>query len=157
MTCHVFHVWVVQVVTNQWITEIFHMNTDLVGAAGLKTKRDKAVPICFFYHFIMGDCIFSMFPVYGPFDDGSFLAPERSLDGSFGRCDRTSCNREILPVDFPVFCHVRENTATDQMLGHNGKSRSIPVQTVATPENERFSLRLKVVSQSICYRVCVII
>ena len=60
------------------------MNTDLVGAAGLKTKRDKAVPICFFYHFIMGDCIFSMFPVYGPFDDGSFLAPERSLDGSFG-------------------------------------------------------------------------
>ena len=54
------------------------MNTDLVGAAGLKTKRDKAVPICFFYHFIMGDCIFSMFPVYGSFDDGSVLAPERS-------------------------------------------------------------------------------
>lgn len=68
LTCHVLHVWVVQVVTNQWITEIFHMNTDLVGAAGLKTKRDKAVPICFFYHFIMGDCIFSMFPVYGPSD-----------------------------------------------------------------------------------------
>ena len=49
------------------------------------------------------------------------------------------------------------NTATDQMLGNNGKSRSIPVQTVAAPENERLSLRLKIISQSICYGICVII
>ena len=85
LTCHVLHVWVVQVVTNQWITEIFHMNTDLVGAASLKTKWDKAVPICFFYHFIMRGCFFSMFPVYGALNDGSFLTSKWSTDGSFWR------------------------------------------------------------------------
>ena len=74
LTCHVLHVWVVQVVTNQWITEIFHMNTDLVGAAGLKTKRDKAVPIVFFYSMIMGDCRFAVFKIHCTLNDGTWFS-----------------------------------------------------------------------------------
>ena len=44
----VFHVRVVEVISNQGIAQIFHMDTDLMGAAGFQLKGDQAVPIFFF-------------------------------------------------------------------------------------------------------------
>lgn len=43
-----FHVRVVEVISNQGIAQIFHMDTDLMGAAGFQLKGDQAVPIFFF-------------------------------------------------------------------------------------------------------------
>ena len=42
-----FHVRVVEVISNQGIAQIFHMDTDLMGAAGFQLKGDQAVPIFF--------------------------------------------------------------------------------------------------------------
>ena len=49
-----FHVRVVEVISNQGIAQIFHMDTDLMGAAGFQLKGDQAVPIFFFYQFLKG-------------------------------------------------------------------------------------------------------
>lgn len=31
-----FHIWIIQVITDQWKAKVFHMNTDLMGTACLK-------------------------------------------------------------------------------------------------------------------------
>lgn len=67
-----FHVRVVEVISNQGIAQIFHMDTDLMGAAGFQLKGDQAVPIFFFYQFIMGDGFFSMVKNLSTFSAGSF-------------------------------------------------------------------------------------
>ena len=69
-----FHVRVVEVVSDQGIAQVFHMDTDLMGAAGFQLKGDQAVPIFFFYQFIMGDGFFSMVKIYGALNDGAFFA-----------------------------------------------------------------------------------
>ena len=45
---HELHVRIVEIIPNQWKTEIFHMNTNLMGTARLQMKGDKTVPVFLF-------------------------------------------------------------------------------------------------------------
>ena len=53
----IFHIRVIQIITDKRMPDIFHMNTDLMGAARLQDKGDEAVPVFFFYDAIVGDCV----------------------------------------------------------------------------------------------------
>lgn len=92
-----FHVRVVEVISNQGIAQIFHMDTDLMGAAGFQLKGDQAVPIFFFYQFIMGDGFFSMVKIYGALNDGAFFAGKRCCDGSCGWGEITLYDCQVFP------------------------------------------------------------
>lgn len=49
LSLDVFHIWVVQVVSDKGKAQIFHMDTDLMSAACLQDKGDEAVSVLFFY------------------------------------------------------------------------------------------------------------
>ena len=76
-----FHIGIVQVVSDEGMSDIFHMNTDLMGTACLQDKRDKAVPAFFFCDTIMGHGSLSVFKVDLPFN-------ERTAGPADGRVDR---------------------------------------------------------------------
>jgi len=133
----VFHVRVVEVISNQGIAQIFHMDTDLMGAAGFQLKGDQAVPIFFFYQFIMGDGFFSMVKIYGALNDGAFFAGKRCCDGSCGWGEVTLYDCQVFPVYQAFFCHIGHNAGADQVFGNYGKSGGIPVQAVAATEDKR--------------------
>ena len=46
------------------LSAIFHMNSDLMGAACLQFQGDKAVPVFFFQNMVMGDGPFSRLKVH---------------------------------------------------------------------------------------------
>ena len=98
-----FHVRVVEVVSDQGIAQVFHMDTDLMGAAGFQLKGDQAVPIFFFYQFIMGDGFFTMIKIYGAFNDGAFFAGKRGCDGSNRWGEVTLYDGQVFPVYQSLF------------------------------------------------------
>ena len=102
-----FHVRVVEVISNQGIAQIFHMDTDLMGAAGFQLKGDQAVPVFFFYQFIMGDGFFSMVKIYGAFDDGAFFTGKRGCDGHCRRGEVTLYDCQVFPVYQAFFLSYR--------------------------------------------------
>lgn len=55
LTGNVFHVRVVEIVSDQRIAQIFHMDPDLMGAAGLQAQGDQAVPVSYGDNLIVGD------------------------------------------------------------------------------------------------------
>ena len=75
LTLYQFHVRVIKIITDQGITQIFHMNSYLMGAAGFQNQGDQAVPVFFVQNFVMGNSGFSVFKIHRPFDDRAFLAP----------------------------------------------------------------------------------
>ena len=53
LSAYVFHIRVIQVISNQWETQMFHMDADLMCPAGLKLQRDQTVSVGFFYKSVM--------------------------------------------------------------------------------------------------------
>ena len=47
-----FHIRIIERISDQRIAQIFHMDPDLVGAAGFQCQADQAVSVFFFQHFI---------------------------------------------------------------------------------------------------------
>ena len=73
LSCHKFHVGVIQIVPDQRKAEIFHVNTDLVCAAGLQLEREETVPIFFFYDSVMRDGMFTVLEIHHTLYDGAGL------------------------------------------------------------------------------------
>ena len=48
LSTHKFHIRIVEIISNQRKTEIFHMNTNLMGTTRFQMKGDKAVPVFLF-------------------------------------------------------------------------------------------------------------
>ena len=82
LSAYVFHIRVIQVISNQWETQMFHMDADLMCPAGLKLQRDQTVSVGFFYKSVMCDGFFTVFKINRAFDDGAFFSGKRSTDGS---------------------------------------------------------------------------
>ena len=148
-----FHVRVVEVVSDKGIAQVFHMDTDLMGAAGFQLKGDQAVPIFFFYQFIMGDGFFTMFKIYGAFNNGAFFAGKRGCDGSCGWGEVTFYDGQVFPVYQAFFGHIGHDAGADQVFGNYGEPGGIPVQAVAAAEDKRLSLILVVPCQGIGERI----
>ena len=73
LSAYVFHIRVIQVISNQWETQMFHMDADLMCPAGLKLQRDQTVSVGFFYKSVMCDGFFTVFKINRAFDDGAFF------------------------------------------------------------------------------------
>ena len=157
LTGNVFHVRVVEIVSDQRIAQIFHMDPDLMGAAGLQAQGDQAVPVSYGDNLIVGDRGLAFLPVYNPFDDGAFPAGERGSDGAGFRHDMSSCYSQVFPADFFALGHGGQDTGADQMFCHHGKAGGVPVQTVAAAEDEGFPLLQVVPGQAICQRVGIVV
>ena len=56
-----FHIGIVKIVSNEGMTDMFHMNTDLMGTARLQGKGDKAVPVFFLQDALGVDPLFTVF------------------------------------------------------------------------------------------------
>lgn len=78
LSAYVFHIRVIQVISNQWETQMFHMDADLMCPAGLKLQRDQTVSVGFFYKSVMCDGFFTVFKINRAFDDGAFFSGKRS-------------------------------------------------------------------------------
>lgn len=52
----VFHVGVIQIISDERISKVFHVYADLVGTTCFQAKRDKAVSVLFVDNIIMSDC-----------------------------------------------------------------------------------------------------
>ena len=83
------------------------MDTDLMGAAGFQLKGDQAVPVFFFYQFIMGDGFFTMIKIYGAFNNGAFFAGKRGCDGSSRWGEVTLYDCQVFPVYQAFFLSYR--------------------------------------------------
>ena len=105
LSCNMFHVGIIQIIANEWKTKVAHVDPDLMGAAGLQTEGDKAVPVFFIHDMEVCDRLFSIFKIYRPFNDRSGFAAKRRIDRAFGRCDRTFADSEVFPVDTPLLYH----------------------------------------------------
>ena len=93
---NVFHIWVVEVVSDQRKSNVFHMDADLMGTSGAETKRDQAVAVFLFKKLIVCYSCFTVIKVYGPLDDRTVLAAERSGDD-------TGFRSQMPAYDCPVF------------------------------------------------------
>ena len=56
----VFHIGVIQIISDKRIPEVFHMYAYLMGTAGFQAKGDKAVPVFFVNNFIVSDCLLAV-------------------------------------------------------------------------------------------------
>ena len=157
LTTNVAHVRIVEIISDQWISQMLHMNADLVCASGLKLQCDQTVMSGRFYNMIMGDSGFAVIPVHHTLDDGAGFSAEWGRDGaSFGRYVSRG-NGKVFPVDFPASGHRRENSGTDQMFCHDSKSGGIPIQSVTASEDKWLVLLLVVPRQCIGHCIIVII
>ena len=134
---HVFHIRIIQIIADQWKSQIFHMNTDLMGTAGFEPQRDQTVSVRCLYELIVCNGFFSVFKINHALNDGSFFSGKRSTDDTGRGSDTAFYNGKIFPVYFSVFCHGRKDTSADQMLGYDGQAGSVTVQTVAAAEDEK--------------------
>ena len=65
----VFHIRIIEIVSDKRKTDVLHMDADLMGTAGLENERDKAVPVFFAYFSEMSDSVFTVLIVDPPFDE----------------------------------------------------------------------------------------
>lgn len=77
-----FHIRVVKVISDKGETEIFHMDSDLMGSTCFQTKGNKAEPVFFFQNLIVGNGAFSVFKIYHTLNDRAGLSGEGSGDGA---------------------------------------------------------------------------
>ena len=94
MQCLPFHLLILRVIeeiTDQGMTDKFHMDTDLMGSPGLKMKRDQGEPIFVVQSFKMGDGMFSLGKIYAAGDDRIPL----SCNGSIDEIGRASCRERV--------------------------------------------------------------
>ena len=153
----VLHIGIVKIISDQGKTEIFHVDADLVRAAGFQAERNQAVQAGFVYDLIMGDCRFSVFKIHHPLDNAAWFAAERCANGSGRRCQSAPDNGQIFPVDFSALSHFGQNGCGEGVFGDNGKAGRVPIQTVAAAKNKGFVLPGKIPGQSICQRIVPIV
>ena len=145
-----FHIRIIEGISDQRIAQIFHMDTDLMGAAGFQCQADQAVPVFFFQHFIVSNGRFAMFKVDGTLDDGAVLSSQWSGDGSGGGSDPAARDPEVFPVDFPVPDHGCENTAADQMLCDDCQTGGVMIEPVDTAKDEGTVFLSKIPGEPVC-------
>ena len=65
---------IVEVIADQRVAQILHVDADLVGAPGFKVEQDKAVIIPVAGEPVMGDGLFAVYEIHRPLDDGAGLS-----------------------------------------------------------------------------------
>ena len=68
------HIRIVQVVSDERIAQILHVDPDLVGAAGFQLQFYKAVGTVVPQRLIVSDRLLPLFKIPHPHDDGGALA-----------------------------------------------------------------------------------
>ena len=157
LTADMFHVRVVEIISDQWVAEIFHMNADLMGTTGLQMQGDEAVPVFFFQHAVMCHCPFTMFKINDTLDHGAGFTRERRADRPGRRSNASAGDGEVFARDLMAARKGGQDVGTDHMLGDDGQSGSIPVQTVRAAENKRLSLLLIVPGKRIGERIVIVV
>ena len=77
-----FHIWIIQVITDQWKAKVFHMNTDLVGAAGFEIEFEVGENGAVREGAVMGYGALAGGKVDGALDEGAVEAGDRCVDGA---------------------------------------------------------------------------
>lgn len=73
LTPDILHIRIVQIVSDKRETQIFHMDTDLVGASGLQDEGDEAVSVFLFHNAVMGYSPFALIEIDLTLDEGAAL------------------------------------------------------------------------------------
>ena len=160
LTLYQLHVRVIKIITDQGITQIFHMNSYLMGAAGFQNQGDQAVPVFYIQNLVMGNGGFAFFEIHGTLDDGTFFAGQGRRNGAFLRSDRAFYNGKVFSGDAGnslVGNHCGEHSTADVVLGNQSKTGGITVQTIDAAEDERAVLPLKIAGKSVSERIIVIV
>ena len=160
LTLYQFHVRVIKIITDQGITQIFHMNSYLMGAAGFQNQGDQAVPVFYIQNLVMGNGGFAFFEIHGTLDNGTFFAGQGRSNGTFLRSDRTLYNGKIFSGDAGngfVGDHGGQHSTADVVLGNQSKTGGVPVQTVDASEDKRAVLLFKIICQSVGKRVVIVV
>ena len=63
LTPDILHIRIVQIVSDKREAQIFHMDTDLVGASGLQDEGDEAVSVFLFHNAVMGYSPFALIEI----------------------------------------------------------------------------------------------
>jgi len=94
-----FRIRIIQIIADQRIADVFHMNPDLVGASRLQPQSDQTVAIGFLFQAVMGHCRLSMSKIHLPLNNRAWLADQRSIDGALTGPDRSPDNGQVFPAD----------------------------------------------------------
>ena len=105
LSLDVFHIRIVQVVSDKGKAQIFHMDTDLMSAACLQDKGDEAVPVLFFYDPVMGDCPLAVLKVDPTLNERSACPADGSVYRAGRRGDVSADDGKIFPPDLVARGH----------------------------------------------------
>ena len=108
LTVNPAHIRVIQIIADERITNIFHMNTNLMGTAGFQMKRKQAVPIFTFLDLVMRNGRLTIFKINGSFNNGAGFSAKRRSDCSAVRHIVSFDDSQIFPVNFMTDSHIKK-------------------------------------------------
>lgn len=157
LPAYMFHIRVVEVIADQGIAQIFHVDAYLMRAPGLEAEGYEAVSVLVFYKPVVCDGMFSPGKVHGPLDDRTGLSGQRCSDRTFFRSYSPSCDCQVFPVHLTAAGHGGEDAAADKVFGNDGKAGGVPVEAVAAAEDKRLFLPAVIPCQAVGQRVRIVV
>ena len=100
-----FHVRIVQIISDQRKTQVLHVDAYLMGTAGLQDEGDEAVSVFFFYSPVMCECILSVVIVHFTLDERTSGPSDGRIDGAGRRGDVPAHHGQIFSFNFMARCH----------------------------------------------------
>ena len=143
-------VGIVEKVPGKGMADIFHMDTDLVGASCLETETQERQIRVFIIQkpFIPGGRGLSMVRVRDPLDGRALLPPDGDRDHSAGICFPADSG-QILPADLPALHLAGEKGGAEPVFCHQEKAGRVFIQTVDCPEHEGFLFLSEIARQAV--------
>ena len=150
-------VGIVEKVPGKGMADIFHMDTDLVGASCLKTETQERQIRVFIIQkpFIPGGRGLSVVRVRDPLDGRALLPPDGDGDRSAGICFPTDSG-QIFPADLPALHLAGEKGGAEPVFCHQEKAGRVFIQTIDRPEHEGFLFLSEIVRQAIGQGIAVV-
>lgn len=124
-------VGIVEKVPGKGMADIFHMDTDLVGASCLKTETQERQIRVFIIQkpFIPVDAASPWSGVRDPLDGRALLPPDGDGDRSAGICFPTDSG-QIFPADLPALHLAGEKGGAEPVFCHQEKAGRVFIQTI---------------------------
>ena len=136
LTPDILHIRIVQIVSDKREAQIFHMDTDLVGASGLQDEGDEAVSVFLFHNAVMGYSPFALIEIDLTLDEGAARPANRSVYRAGSRSDMAADNSKVFPADFMARGHCGQDAGAYHVFCDYGEPGCITVKAVCTPEDK---------------------
>ena len=139
---------VVKKITRKRMSDVFHVDPDLMGASRFQTKLCEriAVPECETSE--MGDCFFTVLIIDLPLNGGTRTAPDRSADGS-ALGESAGHDGQIGTVNLPVDHLLIQNGGAVGIFSQNQQTGRIAIQSIDAAKHKWLSFLLIIIHNSV--------